>query len=299
MINKRWPKKSIPFKQHSLLLLPIILLYSLFIGGGLWAVMIESTGFIPGLGLTQFSLNHYREILGNPDFLESLGYSLYLALVSASVSTVFGVFIAYKMVTSQSRMMNRLTKKMLQAGIVLPYLYVVFLIMLMMNRTGFISRVFYQLGFINGLEQFPNLVFDPLGLGIILTFVVKGTPFIALFVVNVMANISNTYTQVAKTLGANNPEILKKIYLPLSSNVILWTSAIIFAYDLGSFEVPYLLGNVKVMSLSSKLYSLYINPNIATIPAAMAMNLTLLWVGLISVGIYSLVLERILRGKRR
>lgn len=80
--------------------------------------------------------------------------------------------------------------------------------------------------------------------------------------------------------------------------MILWTSAIIFAYDLGSFEVPYLLGNVKVMSLSSKLYSLAVNPDIEAIPTAMSMNLILLGVGLISVGIYSIALKRILRGKK-
>ena len=288
-----------PEKQNILLLLPIILLYSIFIGGGLLEVMIESMGFIPTLGLTQLSLNHYREILENPDLLGSLGYSLYLAFVSASLSTVFGVFIAYKMVISENGTMKKLTTKILQAGIVLPYLYVVFLIMLMMSRTGFVSRVFYHLRFIDGLEQFPNFVYDPLGFGIITVFVVKGTPFIALFVVNVMANISNTYSHVAKTLGSSNLWILKKIYLPLSSNVILWTSAIIFAYDLGSFEVPYLLGTVKVISLSSKLYSLYINPSIETIPTSMAMNLIILCVGLISVGIYSVVLSRMLRGKRR
>lgn len=96
----------------------------------------------------------------------------------------------------------------------LPYLYVVFLIMLMMNRTGFVSRALYQMGFINGLEQFSNLVFDPLGFGIIMTFVVKGTPFIALFVMNMMANISNTYSCIAKTLGSNNSWILKKYTCP-------------------------------------------------------------------------------------
>lgn len=299
MSSKSCPPLSNKPKSPLLLLLPVILIYSLFIGGGLLQLMIESSGFIPALGLQEVSLSHYLKILGDPKFLASLGYSLYLAFVSASLSTLLGVFLAYKMVFTENDSLKKVTPKILQVGVVLPYLYVVFLIMLMLSKAGLVSRIGYQAGIIEGLEQFPNLVYDPWGGGIILTFVAKGTPFIGLFAVTVMANISDTYSQVAKTLGLNNFMILKKIVLPLSSNVIVWSSAIIFAYNLGSFEVPYLLGNVKVVSLSSRLYSLYINPQIDTIPTAMAMSLTLLLVGLISVFIYGLLLNRILKGKSR
>lgn len=299
MSSKRCPLPSNQPKPPLLLLLPVILIYSLFIGGGLLQLMIESSGFIPALGLQEVSVSHYLKILGEPKFLASLGYSLYLACVSASLSTLLGVLIAYKMVFSENDSIKKLTRKTLQVGVVLPYLYVVFLVMLMLSKAGLVSRIAYQVGLIAGLEQFPNLLYDPWGGGIILTFVAKGTPFIGLFAVTVMANISDTYSQVAKTLGLSNFMILKKIVLPLSANVIVWSSAIIFAYNLGSFEVPYLLGNVKVVSLSSRLYSLYINPQIDTIPTAMAMSLTLLVVGLISVFIYGLLLNRILKGNRR
>lgn len=281
------------------LLVPVILLYSLLIGGGLLKLITESSGFIPALGLHEVSLSHYLKILGDPTFLASLGYSLYLAFVSASLSTFLGLLIAYKMVFSKKDSIKKLTRKILQVGVVLPYLLVVFLVMLMLSKAGLVSRIAYQVGLISGLDQFPNLLYDPWGGGIILTFVAKGTPFIGLFAVTVMANISDTYSQVAKTLGLSNFMILKKIILPLSSNAIVWSSAIIFAYNLGSFEVPYLLGNVKVVSLSSRLYSLYISPQIDTIPTAMAMSLTLLLVGLISVCIYGLLLNRLLKGKSR
>lgn len=281
------------------LLVPVILLYSLLIGGGLLQLITESSGFIPALGLHEVSLSHYLKILADPTFLASLGYSLYLAFVSASLSTLLGLLIAYKMVFSKKDNIKKLTRKILQVGVVLPYLLVVFLVMLMLSKAGLVSRIAYQAGLIGGLDQFPNLLYDPWGGGIILTFVAKGTPFIGLFAVTVMANISDTYSQVAKTLGLSNFMILKKIILPLSSNVIVWSSAIIFAYNLGSFEVPYLLGNVKVVSLSSRLYSLYISPQIDTIPTAMAMSLTLLLVGLISVCIYGLLLNRLLKGKSR
>lgn len=281
------------------LLVPVILLYSLLIGGGLLKLITESSGFIPALGLHEVSLSHYLKILGDPTFLASLGYSLYLAFVSASLSTLLGLLIAYKMVFSENDSIKKLTRKILQVGVVLPYLLVVFLVMLMLSKAGLVSRIAYHTGLIGGLDQFPNLLYDPWGGGGILTFVAKGTPFIGLFAVTVMANISDTYSQVAKTLGLSNFMILKKIILPLSSNVIVWSSAIIFAYNLGSFEVPYLLGNVKVVSLSSRLYSLYISPQIDTIPTAMAMSLTLLLVGLISVCIYGLLLNRLLKGKSR
>lgn len=143
------------------LLVPVILLYSLLIGGGLLKLIIESSGFIPALGLQEVSLRHYLKILGDPKFLASLGYSLYLAFVSASLSTLLGLLIAYKMVFSENDSIKKLTQKILQVGVVLPYLLVVFLVMLMLSKAGLVSRIAYQAGLIGGLDQLPNLLYDP------------------------------------------------------------------------------------------------------------------------------------------
>ncbi len=87
--------------------------------------------------------------------------------------------------------------------------------------------------------------------------------------------------------------------MPMSRDVIVWSSCVLLAYNLGSFEVPYILGSLNGVTLSSGLYSLYINPDITKIPETMAMTIILFLVGGILVAGYSRVLYYCLRGYRK
>lgn len=276
------------------LILPLVVFYLVFIGGGFIEVLKESFGYIPVLGFNTVSYQAFIDILAKKDFIINLVFSIYLALSSCLISTFLGILIAYSFVMTNNKYLKFVTKKVIQGGIIIPYLYGVFIAMLFFTKTGFISRVFYHVGIIKNFETFPELIFDRFGIGIILVYVFKGTPFIALFLINVMSRISDTYSGVAKTLGAKDVIILKKIYLPLSSNTIIWASSIIFAYDLGSFEVPYLLSSIYPVPLSSSLYSLFINPNISEIPSAMAMNVIIFIIGIVVILIYAFSLKLIL-----
>ena len=287
-------KKITPYA----LLAPILILYVLLIGGGLIETLKESMGYIPVLGLNTFNLDSYKEILAQNDFLKDMLYSVYIASVATILSTFLGIIIAYCFVTSRNLFIKSIVKKTLQMGLIIPYLYVVFLAMLLLSQTGFISRLMYNIGVLKDLKSFPELVFDKRGLGIIWVYVFKGTPFIALFVLNVMSKISSKYGDVAKSLSASGLTILRKIYIPLSSGAIIWASCIVFVYALGSFEVPYLLGSISPVSLSSSIYSLFINPDLSALPKGMAMNVILLILGGTIVGVYAMILKILLKGRR-
>lgn len=287
-------KKITPYA----LLAPILILYILLIGGGLIETIKESMGYIPVLGFNTVNLDSYKEIFRQDSFLRDMMYSVYIAGTATILSTFLGITIAYCFVTSRNSLIKVIVKKTLQMGLIIPYLYVVFLAMLTLSQTGFASRLMYNIGVLKDLKSFPELIFDRMGLGIIWVYVFKGTPFIALFVLNVMSKISSTYEDVAKSLSASGLTILRKIYIPLSSGAIIWASCIVFAYALGSFEVPYLLGSISPVSLSSRLYSLFINPNLSVIPRGMAMNVIILILGGSIVGVYAMLLKILLKGKR-
>lgn len=280
------------------LLSPILILYIILIGGGLIETVKESMGYIPVLGFNNFNLDSYKEIFRQSDFLRDMLYSIYLAGISTIISTFLGIIIAYCFVTSKNPLIKSIVKKTMQIGMIIPYLYVVFLVILLLSQTGFVSRFMYNIGVLKDLKSFPELVFDRRGVGIIWVYVFKGTPFIALFVLSVMSKISTTYEEVAKSLSASGLTILRKIYMPLSSGAIIWSSCIVFAYALGSFEVPYLLGSISPVPLSSELYSLFINPDLSTIPKGMALNVVILIFGGAIVGGYAMLLKFMLRGRR-
>ena len=61
----------------------------------------------------------------------------------------------------------------------------------------------YAAGLIKAPLDFPVLVQDRYGFGIILAYVLKETPFIALMVLGVLVRLGDEYHSVARTLGAS------------------------------------------------------------------------------------------------
>lgn len=281
------------------LISPIVLIYSYFILGGIYNVLIESLGYIPSFGLNDVTLKYYLEAFHLRGFSISIFYSLYLSFISASISVSMGVLLSYFLVKSKSKYLKRIIKRMVQLGIVLPYLYVVFIVVLSLSKTGIYSRILYNIGIIDDLSSFPQLLYKANGLGIILVFALKGIPFVTLITLSVMSSISDKYSNVSSTLGCNSLQTLRRVYLPLCSDVIVWSGMVLFSYDMGSFEVPYILGSLKPKSYSVRLFSSYINPNIDKIPSSMAMTIILFAFGLCFVTLFALLLRRILGGRTR
>lgn len=289
-------KRSADLKN--LMMVPILALYLVFVIGGLLTAGVESFGIIPSIGLTEFSFQGYKVVLSSPVFIRNLLFSVYLAGVSATLSVLLGIALAYAMVTTRQRVLKELALRTLEFGLIIPYLLVVFLAMLFLGQTGILARGSAALGILRDYRDFPVLIFDPLGIGIIWTFAFKGAPFIALFTYRMLDRISGTYKEVANTLQAGEWVAFRRIYLPLTSNTIIWSACVVLAYDLGSFEVPYLLNGLRPVPLSSQLYSAYVSPDLNAGVQAMALSMIILLVGILCVVSYGLLLKAVLKGFR-
>lgn len=266
--------------------LPAIVLYTLFILVGQGDVLVESFGYIPTLGFDHVSPKAYTVLFKEGQLLRQLAYSLWIACFSSMSSLIIGGGLAFATVRSKRKSIRTFRLLMGRMGMVLPYLYMVFLLMLFLSKTGLVARFSYLLGWIEGPQDFPDLLYHRSGFGIIVAFVMKGTAFSYVFLLQIFDYISSEYQDVARTLGASGRRILRRIYCPLAKSNIIWVTAILFAYNLGSFEVPYLLANSRIRVLSSVLYSNYMNPLPESIPLAMATSIVLMMSGLIFGGIY-------------
>ena len=79
---------------------------------------------------------------------------------------------------------------MLQLPIMLPHAVVALFAMNLLSQSGLLARLLYALGMISGQESFPDLLFDQAGVGIILSYLWKEIPFVAFFVVTLMAAVN-------------------------------------------------------------------------------------------------------------
>ena len=272
-----------------LLLLPHILLSALFVTG-LGAGLVQSLGVIPALGLTEPTLDYYKEVLTRPDMLRSVLYSLRTALISALIATGMGVGICAGLTVSR-RAHDKLVG-LVRLPIAVPHVVVALLTVLLCSQNGLLARLACLCGLIDEQSQFPALLYDGAGVGVILAYVWKETPFIVYFVLALMANVNENLGQAAVNLGARPWRAFCRVTLPLCRNTILSGFLIIFVFALGAYELPFLLGATIPKALPVLAYIEYMHPDMRHRPYAMALNGIVILLSVVSAMAYYALMRR-------
>ena len=252
----------------ALLLAPALLVVGVLFSGGLFVALVQSFGYLPAIGMTDVSLDAYREVLGSREFLNSLALTFYVAGASTVISTVLAVLAALAL----RRANGRISAVVFQLPITIPHLVAAVGIALVVSQTGLGARLAGALGLIGEPREFPALLYDKYSVGIILTYVWKETPFIALVVLASLRGVASELEEVARTLGANAWQRFWYVVFPVISPGIVAASLIVFAFTFGAFEVPYLLGQSYPTILPVMAYEEYRDIDLTARPVAMAIN---------------------------
>lgn len=266
-----------------LLLAPQILLAILFVAG-LIAGITQSFGVIPAFGLTEPTLRYYREIFLRPDLMESVLFSLKTAGLSALLATAGGVFFCGLCVMGGKT--RGLSMRVIELPIIVPHAVTALFLISLLSKNGIAARILYSFGWIENQQQFPALIYDQNGAGIILGYLWKELPFMIYFVISLMANINRSLGEAAVNLGAAPRTAFFKITLPLCRNTILSGFLIIFVFALGAYELPMLLGATKPRALPVLAYQQYLHPDLRNRPYAMALNGIIIVISLLSAALY-------------
>ncbi len=277
----------------ALLLAPALLVLGGLFAGGLYAALLQSLGYFPAIGMTEMDLDAYREVLGSRQFLDSLLLTFYVAGVSTIVATVLAVLAALAL----RRSSGRISSVVFQVPITIPHLVAAVGMALVVSQTGLGARLAASLGLIGEPAEFPALLYDRYSVGIILTYVWKEVPFIALVVLAGLRGVAGELEEVARTLGANAWQRFWYVVFPVISPGIVAASLIVFAFTFGAFEVPFLLGRSYPTILPVMAYDEYRSVNLTDRPAAMAINVLITLITALSAALY-LRLSRRFGGRR-
>jgi putative spermidine/putrescine transport system permease protein len=278
----------------ALMLAPALVVILVIFAGGLVLGLSQSFGYMPVIGRYGFDLRAYGELLSRPGFVRSLGLTLFVSVTATLVAA--GLAVATALTLRKRFRGKRLVSFVYQFPLTIPHLVVAVGILLLVSQSGLLARAAYALGWLTEPSQFPILVFDDLGIGIILVYVWKEVPFIGLIALAVLQSLGEDYEEQARTLGAGRWQAFRHVLLPLILPGILPGSIIIFAYVFGAFEVPYLLGKSFPSMLSVLSYRLYIDVDLAARPQAMAMSILIALFVLILVVLYRRLARRFVRG---
>lgn len=274
-----WRLRLMEKLQVPLMLLPALTVLTALFAGGMVIGVGQSLGYMPVIGLNDFTLQHYADVLTDRNFLQSLWLTFRLAFVTTLLAVMFSV--AFALVLRRAFRGSQLTTFVYQIPLPVPHLVAAAGIVLLVTQSGLISRGFATAGLISEPAQFPVLVFDRPGIAIILSYLWKEIPFIGLVVLAILKGVGPQYEELAQTLGANAWQRFWYVLLPLMLPALLSTSIIVFAFTFASYEIPLLLGVRFPTTLPVLAFRLYQDPDLALRPQAMAISVVLAVVALV------------------
>lgn len=275
-----------------LLLLPFLLITGLVLVS-VWNVAVQSLGYIPAFGLTEPTLDYYRQVFIHRDFLSAVWVSLRIALWSAVLATVLGVLVSMALIKCHQTKGGMLYA--VRLPILVPHAVVAVFVIQILSQTGLVARLLSCFGWLEDYSRFPQLLYTPGYTGTILAYLWKEIPFVAYFVLAFMSSISETLGEAAENMGASPIRSFLEVTLPLSVPVISRAFLIIFIFAFGGYELPMLLGSTLPKALPVQTYLVYMSPDLLQRPLSMAMNGVVLLLSGAMALLYSMVIYRLNR----
>jgi putative spermidine/putrescine transport system permease protein len=254
---------------------------------------VQSLNYFPLIGLDEPGLGAYRSLLASREFTRSLLLTAWVGGASTTVATALGVACALGL--RRVARGSRLAAFLFQLNLPVPHAVGAVAMLFLLGQSGLLARIAYALGIIDAPADFPALVYDPWGAGIIAEYVWKEVPFIGVIALAALRGASADYEQAAATLGASPWQRFRYVTLPLLTPAVLPASVLVFAYGFGSFEVPYLLGATYPATLPVLAYRAYIDVDLRHRPEAMAISVVIAVIIAALVWLYMWLVRRYVR----
>ncbi len=255
------------------LLAPTLLTITLLFGGGLGLGFLQALGYLPGQGLNHIDFHHFFNIFHDPDFFRSLVISLYISITSTLIGTAISITLA--LILTNQAAQHRFFHFILQIPLTVPHLVVAIAVILLLSPSGLFAKLFSSLGLIGSPADFPLLINDKLAVGIILVYIWKEVPFITFMLLAVLKNNGPELNEVGATLNGSRTQRFFHITLPIIAPSLGASSLIVFAFTLGAFEVPYLLGRTYPVPLPVQAYKNFSDIDLLTRPEGIGMGMVL------------------------
>src|SRR5499426_470397 len=252
-----------------LMLAPALAVIGVLFAGGLALAAAQSLGYFAPTGENALTLRHYVSLGDDREIYASLWLTLKLATAATMISAVAGLALALGLreVSRRSRTINLL----LQIPLSVPHLAMAGALITVIAPSGLLARMAYAVGLIQQPADFPALINDRYGAGIVLSYVLKEAPFIALMTLALLARLGDEYEQAARVLGASAWQRFRHVTAPLVAPAVVSSSLMVFAFIFGAFETPFILGRPFAAMLSVMAQQRYLDVNLAARPGAIAL----------------------------
>lgn len=193
-----------------------------------------------------WSLEHWRDFLGNPDWIDSIWQSLWIALASTTLALVAGTLFAIGCWRLSSRLSERLRGLM-----ILPMA---------------VPTIVYALGV---YRLYVDLDLVGTAIGVVLAHAVTGLPFVVLTVSASLSNLDPRLEQAARGLGASVRQTLRHVIVPNILPGVLSGAIFAFIHSWDELIVIIFIGGRALFTLPRRMWD-GINDNLDPVIAVVA-----------------------------
>ncbi|OEH92297.1 hypothetical protein BFG57_02845 [Bacillus solimangrovi] len=246
---------------------------------------------------TSSGVNVYQDLFANERFMKGLTFSIYVSVVSTFFALIVGVILTHFIYKFG---LKKWGKAMMWLPMLFPHFVAGYLILLFFSQSGWISSIMYQLDLLNEMSSFPNLVYDRKGIGIILTYLWKEIPFVVLMLIPIYEQIDSRLEEVIRMEGGGKWHQFKDARWPFLWPFLVEIGVIIFAFMVGAFEVPYLLGATSPKMTAVLSFEWFYQGGWLKRPDALAgmfvISIIILVITMVVLGTTQKYRERVMRG---
>ncbi len=285
--RRRWGRRA----GILALLSPALLVVGVFFVAGVGLAVAQSLGYQPYLPGYRLSLDAYRRLWHDPAVRASLPVTLRVSVLSTVVAAVTAIGVAW--LIRRSRRGRALAAGVLGANLAVPHLVGAVSVLLLLSQGGLLSRLAHAAGLTATPADFPQLVNDGFGWGIIAEYGWKETPFLAVIVLASWGSGLDDLHNAARVLGAGRLRRLVHVSLPVLAPPLAAGAVLVFAFAAGSYEVPYLLGRPYPATLPVVALRYYRDTDLTSRPAAMAVAVLIAVLSLLAVVAYLRLVARL------
>ncbi|KGA33090.1 ABC transporter permease [Pectobacterium brasiliense] len=270
-----------------LMLTPCLVFLLLFLLVPILLLVDQSLTEVDGLlePLPGFSLTQYIAVFTQYDYLYALWTTLWVSVFTALLTVLLAWPAAWLLVTTRRRTWRTL-------------LYIILISPLL---TSVVIRTFAwivllaQNGLVNSVLMATSLIPQPLSLlwnmnAVIIAYVQVMLPFAVLPLITSLNEMAPSLRLASMSLGATPSQTFRWVVLPLTLPGMVTGFVIVFSLAAGSYITPLLIGGRLQPLLPISIYQQAMQ--IANLPMAAALSLTLLVMTLLVAGAAGQVLKR-------
>jgi ABC-type spermidine/putrescine transport system permease subunit II len=220
MVTVRWPWAGA---------VPALAVVIVLFGGALLGAVRTSLQVDPFSA--DYSLEVWRGLFADPSFTAAVGYTLGITVVATALSVVLAVPTALALRGRSA------ARSLATLPVLVPHLLVAAVAVLWLGPGGVVDRV---------LGDLPiEIVRGRSGFGIVLVYVVKEVPFLALLLLTAWDGGVRAREEAAAVHGGGPRARIRHVLLPAARPHLIVGTLIVAAFVLGSFEVPLVVGPTR------------------------------------------------------